>query len=100
VPVTAQIHFLLLSLVAGMLLAGIQFTGLWLTIKRLPRSSRPSVLAMGSHFLRLAITLAGLAVIALAGDWVHLVAALVGFVLGRVVVTYFWSARSSRGEAA
>ena len=97
---TGQIPFLLLSFAAGMLLAGIQFTGLWLTIKRLPRSKRPSLLATGSHFLRLAITLAGLVVIAMMGDWVHLVAALVGFVMGRVVVTHFWSTRSSRGEAA
>ncbi len=96
---TVQIPFLLLSFAAGILLAGIQFTGLWLTIKRLPRSRRPSLLATGSHFLRLAITLAGLVVIALVGDWVHLVAALFGFVIGRVVVTHFWSARSSRGEA-
>lgn len=96
----AQIPFLLLALAAGMLLAGIQFTGLWLTVKRLPHARRPGLLAMGSHFLRLAITAAGFVVIALGRDWTQLVAALIGFLVGRIVVTHLWSAHSSREEAA
>jgi F1F0 ATPase subunit 2 len=96
---------LLYSLIAGGGLGLVFFGGLWWTILRaVPRdgtAAKPSVFwFLGSHFLRVFITLAGFYFVA-SGDWKRLLLCLAGFLLGRAFVTWFTrSPRQNRkGEA-
>ncbi|NLE73951.1 MAG: ATP synthase subunit I [Actinobacteria bacterium] len=90
-----EIPWLLLTFVAGAALAAIHFTGLWLTVKRLPGAKRPGALALLSHFGRLVLTLAGFVVVAWGGHWLRIVAALVGFVVCRAALTHILGPRMS-----
>lgn len=93
-----EIPLLLLAFAVGVVLASVHFTGLWLTVKRLPSARRPLVLALSSHFLRLAVTLAGFFLLVMGGHWARLAAGLVGFIVCRVVLTRIWGPRVSEGK--
>ncbi|AOY90202.1 hypothetical protein BKP64_07795 [Marinobacter salinus] len=62
--------------------------GLWLTVRRLGEARHPGLLMMSSLFLRLGITLAGFYVVAQYGDWQHLLAAVAGFTLPRLLIAH------------
>jgi F1F0 ATPase subunit 2 len=78
---TLALH-LLLALLAGVLLGGAYFGGLWWTVRRLPRSPRPLALAIGSFWLRIAVVLSGLYLVAW-GRWEAVLAAVAGVVIAR-----------------
>jgi F1F0 ATPase subunit 2 len=87
---------LLLALLAGIVLGAIFFGGLWWTVRRGVSSRRPALWFLGSLLLRAAIALAGFYFVA-RGDWRRLVACLLGFILGRIGVT--WLARAPKGKS-
>ncbi|OIP74702.1 MAG: hypothetical protein AUK48_09090 [Oscillatoriales cyanobacterium CG2_30_44_21] len=57
------LFFLLISLALGVLLGNIYFQGLWMTVQQLPNAENPILLTYGSFFGRLAIAIAGFALI-------------------------------------
>ena len=77
---------LALALVTGFLLGTIFFGGLWWTIQKGFSSKRSALWFFESLLLRTTIALAGFYFIA-RGHWEKLVVCLVGFVIGRLVVT-------------
>ena len=73
--------------VAGLLLGGIFFGGLWWTVRKAVAAKRPALLFLGSLLLRTMVTVAGFAVVG-DGHWQRLLACLLGFVIARFVVTW------------
>jgi F1F0 ATPase subunit 2 len=76
---------LLLAFVAGVVLGLFYYGGLWLTIQRLPQSSRPGMLTAVSLFLRLGLVLVAFYLV-MGGSWERLLACLAGFLLARVLL--------------
>ena len=79
-------HLMLaLAVAAGGLLGGFFFGGLWWTVHRGVRSTRPVLWFFGSLLIRTVITLAGFYAVA-DGHWQRFLACLAGFVAVRFVV--------------
>jgi F1F0 ATPase subunit 2 len=89
---------LLLAGLAGLLLGGFFFGGLWWTVQR-TLSAGPSVrLQLGSLVLRMAVTLLGFHAVG-GGHWERLLACLLGFVVARAIVTRLVPAQEVRHAA-
>lgn len=71
---------------AGMVLGGIYFAALWLTVQRLPRSPFPGRLVFSSYLARSFLVLGGLYLV-MGDQWERAVSALAGFIILRVVLT-------------
>ena len=74
------------SLVAGVLLGGIFFGGLWWTVRKGVASRRPALWFLGSLTLRMAVALAGFYFVS-GVHWERLLVCLLGFVAARLIVT-------------
>ena len=79
---------ILAGLLAGAALGVFFYGGLWLTVKRLPGANYPALLALGSFWMRSLVTVAGFVLLMRAG-WEYAAIALVGFPLGRLVISRF-----------
>ena len=79
---------LALTWLAGLVLGGVFFGGLWWTVRRGVTSRRPALLFLGSMVLRTSIVIAGFYVVSDA-HWQRLLACLLGFVIARFLVTRF-----------
>jgi F1F0 ATPase subunit 2 len=90
---------LVLAWMAGGLLGGVFFGGLWWTIRRGLTSKRPAAWFLGSLLLRMGVTVIGFYLVG-RGDWQRLVGCLVGFVMARLVVTWFTRSRTLRCSAS
>lgn len=77
-----------LSLLAGGMLGGAFYGGLWFTVRRLPVSRHPALLALASFWSRLALTLIGFVFLMKQG-WKYGLTALVGFTLARLAIAKF-----------
>lgn len=95
----SEIVSLGLALVAGVVLGAIFFGGLWWTVQKMVSSKQPALWVFGSLMLRMGITLAGLYAIG-RGDWERLLACLLGFVIGRMLVTRLTRAIDAPANAA
>ncbi|MDZ4835627.1 MAG: ATP synthase subunit I [Candidatus Melainabacteria bacterium] len=78
---------LVLPVVAGIFLGTIFFGALWLTILKIVSSKQPAIWVLVSLFLRTGIALVGFYLVG-NGDWKRLLLCLLGFVVGRLIVTY------------
>ncbi len=58
-----NLFFLPITLALGILLGNIYFQGLWMTVQQLPNAENPILLTLGSFFGRLAIAIAGFALV-------------------------------------
>ena len=76
---------LALALIAGVLLGAFFFGGLWWTVQKGVTSERPALWFLGSLLLRTSLILAGFYFVS-QGHWSRLVACLLGFLVGRVIV--------------
>ena len=86
---------LVLAGMAGLLLGGLFFGGLWWTVRRGASSQRSALWFFGSFVLRTALVLAGFYLV--GGDhWQLLLACVLGFAMARPVVT--WLTRSSKHQ--
>ena len=74
------------ALVAGVLLGGIFFSGLWWTVRQGVSSKRVALLFLGSMLLRTCIVLLGFYVVS-GGNWKRLLAVLLGFIIARLIAT-------------
>jgi len=70
----------LAAFAAGLLSGAAYFTALWLTLHKLPDSRRPGLRLILSLIARLGLMLMGCYIVLTVGNWVHLLAALAGFV--------------------
>jgi F1F0 ATPase subunit 2 len=78
---------LALAGLAGGLLGGIFFGGLWWTVRKGVSSPRPALWFLGSGLLRMSIVAAGFYFVS-GGQWKRLLACLLGFVVARLVVMW------------
>jgi F1F0 ATPase subunit 2 len=79
---------LVLALVTGVLLGAMFFGGLWWTVRKGISSTHPAIWFLGSLLLRTSIVLVGFYVVAW-GHWERLLLCLLGFVMARLIVTWF-----------
>lgn len=80
---------MIVSLAAGVVLGILFYGGLWLTVRRLALARHPAAMMLGSLLLRTALVLAGVLLFA-HGRWQNMLACLIGFTIGRVVVSRSW----------
>jgi F1F0 ATPase subunit 2 len=73
-------------LMAGILIGGFFFGGLWWTIQNGLTSKNPALWFFGSTLLRLSAALAGFYFIA-GQDWRKLLICMLGFLIARLLVT-------------
>jgi F1F0 ATPase subunit 2 len=78
---------MILPLGCGVLLGAFFFGGLWWTVRQAVAAKQPALWFVGSLFLRTVIVLIGFYFVS-GGHWERLLAVLVGFVIGRVVVMW------------
>jgi len=81
----------------GFVLGGLYFAGLWWTVRRMPRARHPLNLYFGSLVLRLAIVLTAFYGVLSYAGWAQLVAALVGFVAGRLLLIHIFGPAPAGG---
>jgi F1F0 ATPase subunit 2 len=74
------------ALIAGLVLGGMFFGGLWRTIQKGVHSSHPTRWFFGSLLLRMSMTLVGFHLVS-NGHWEKLLSCLLGFLLARLLVT-------------
>ncbi len=79
-----------ISFPLGFILGLVYFSGLWWTIRRLPASSRPGLLTLGSFIVRTSVVVLALAVIARTLSWPGVLAGLGGFILARIILVAFY----------
>lgn len=80
------ILMLFLSLCTGFLTGFLYFQGLWETIKRLPSSRHPAVLALGSFFGRTAGTVVIMILLVRGGRWQNAIIFIAGFIIARLIL--------------
>jgi F1F0 ATPase subunit 2 len=85
----------LLAVIAGVIASLLYIGGLWVTVRRLPTSSRPVLLLAVSFLLRVAAVLALFYVVARTGLLAMAVAVFV-FVFMRFLLTHRWGLRAGR----
>ena len=78
VPLTA-------SFAAGALAGALFFWGLWATVNRLGAGSRGGAWMLASFGLRFGFLLAGFFLLARYAGWEHVLSAVVGFTLSRIL---------------
>ena len=81
-----NVNALSVSLLIGVLLGVCFFGGLWWTVQKGLTSSRPALWFLGSTLLRTALALAGFYFVG-RDDWRRLLVCLLGFLIGRLLVT-------------
>lgn len=84
----SEMPILIMSGAAGLGLGVFFFAGLWWTIRRGGSAQRPALLFLGSLLLRMGIVLTGFYLVS-DGDWQRLLVCLLGFVIGRSILTRF-----------
>jgi len=78
---------LVVAAVAGLLLGGVFFGGLWWTVRRGVSSPQPALWFLGSAAVRMSFALAGFYFVG-GGHWERLLLCLLGFVVARLIVTW------------
>jgi F1F0 ATPase subunit 2 len=76
------------ALFSGVLIGLMFFGGLWWTVHKAMSSRQPGLLFAGSMLLRTVLSLTAFYLIG-SGSWQRLVACLIGFTLGRILVKRF-----------
>jgi len=74
------------TLLVGASLGAFFFGGLWWTVRMGPSSEWSGLVFSGSFIFRTCIVVAGFYLVS-RGDWIRLVASMVGFLLARSIVT-------------
>lgn len=76
---------LMVAFLVGCVLGAASAYGLWWTLRRLPRRSRPVLFLAASYLLRTAVVVVGLVVV-MDGQWERIAVALLGYLAGRAVL--------------
>ena len=88
-----------LALVAGLLLGGMFFSGLWWTVRQGVSSPRPAAWFLGSVLVRTGILLAGFYYVS-GGHGDRLLACLLGFVIARFLVMWLTGPPAEHRQSA
>jgi len=78
-----------LIMLLGGLLGLVFFGGLWWTVKRLPQSRYPAALTLCSLMVRVLLVVGGFYFL-MAGELARLLAALLGFIVLRLLLVRYW----------
>ncbi len=92
-----EILIVTFALLAGCLLGGFFFAGLWWTVHRGVSSTRPALWFLGSWLLRMGIVLAGFYPVC-QGDWRRLAACLLGFTSTRFFIMRWLRLKNKSGH--
>ena len=79
---------LLMALVAGIIIGCLFYGGLWWTIQKRLGARRAALWFVGGFVVRMVITVGGIYWVA-NGQWQRLVACMLGFVAGRLLVHWY-----------
>ena len=90
---------MIVACLAGLILGVFFFGGLWWTIRRGLSSPHPALWFSGSLIVRMTITLAGFHLVS-GGHGMRLLACFVGFMIGRLAVTWFTRGRGKEADHA
>jgi F1F0 ATPase subunit 2 len=80
---------LAMMFIAGLALGAFYFIGLWQTVCRLAQTENRIGLLLASYVLRLAVVLTAFYFL-MSGHWERIVAALIGFVVMRKILTHYF----------
>ncbi len=89
---------ILLALLAGLLLGGAFYGGLWWTVLRGVSSSRPAAWFLGSIVVRMALVATGFILVA-REDWRRWLACMLGFLVARPVVAHMTRAHPKPAQS-
>ena len=89
--------FLIAAFTAGAALGAVYFTALWHTVRQLPSAKSPACLLLISYILRVAAVLGGFYLVMGAGHWERLIAATLGFIVVRKLLTYRLGPQNAAG---
>jgi len=87
-PDMRTVSWLIVACGAGCLLGFLYFMGLWQMVQKLTSAKSPARVVLGSLVLRMALVLSGFYLVMGSGHWERLLAAMLGFVLMRKILTY------------
>ncbi|KUG22082.1 sodium-transporting atpase subunit r [hydrocarbon metagenome] len=79
---------LIVAFAAGLALGAFYFIALWHTLQRLPAAHSPARLMLVSFVLRMAVVMVGFYSIMGGEHWERLVAAMLGFIIIRKILTH------------
>ncbi len=82
-----EIIYMALVFTAGLVLGILFFGGLWLTVRKVVTSKRPSLWLIGSFLIRVSITLIGFYYLS-QGSWKNLLISVLGFIIARSLIIY------------
>jgi len=85
------------ALVAGLLLGGVFFGGLWWSVHKGLSSKKPALWFLGSMLVRMSVVVAGFYFVG-HEHWERLVLCLFGFVIARVLVVRFTRASAQQSN--
>ena len=78
--------YLILSFSSGMALGAFYFLSLWKTLQKITDAPSPGFVMLRSYLIRTSVVLAGFYLV-MDGHWQRAVAALLGFVVMRMILT-------------
>jgi F1F0 ATPase subunit 2 len=83
-----QLLPLLIAFLIGAAAGGLYFAGLWITVRKLPGSDRPTLVLLASFALRLALLLllVWLLLNSRQAHWSHILSGAAGLLLARTVL--------------
>jgi F1F0 ATPase subunit 2 len=87
-----------LAFLAGLAIGQFYFGGLWLTVRRLPVTRSPALLAFVSFAVRTGISVFIFYLLSLGGHWERLLASVAGFALMRMVLVWRLRPRQSLNQ--
>ena len=77
---------IVIALISGMVVSGIYFGTLWLTVRRLARQRHPAIIVLLSLVVRLALLLIVFYLFVDGGHWERLLIVVIGFVAMRTAL--------------
>ena len=86
---------IILMFAAGLALGAFYFISLWQTLQKLGQTENRMLLLAISYVLRLAVVLTAFYLMMQGGHWERLVAAMIGFVAMRKILTYRFGPQKS-----
>ena len=88
---------ILSRLLAGAALGVFFYIGLWFTVRSLLTARHPTLLTLGSFWIRTLVVLAGFLLV-MKGRWQYALTCVAGFVMGRVAVSKFLRVQAARAK--